>query len=101
MNPDPKHWSTNTDSFWFSWKYLSEGALVVLDSLAEDPHFVRVEDAVLLGPVLRCHLAHTRIERTPAYQDTGTGLVDHTAMHMSKSLGSLVLCMWGTSPLVY
>jgi hypothetical protein len=57
---DPKHWYTNTNSFWFSWKYLGEGALVVLDSPAEDPHFVRMEDAVLLGPVLRCHLTHKR-----------------------------------------
>ena len=65
MNTDPKHWSTNTDSFWFSWEYLSEGALVVLDSLAEDPHFVRVEDAVLLGPVLRCHL-NTQEDREDA-----------------------------------
>jgi hypothetical protein len=24
----------------------------------------------------------------------------HTAMHMSKSLGSLVLCTWGSNPLV-
>ena len=65
VNTDPKHWYTNTNSFWFSWKYLGEGALVVLDSPAEDPHFVRMEDAVLLGPVLRCHL-NTQEDREDA-----------------------------------